>query len=298
IAYKRNMGYRFGYDSTFTQFDHFLYDNGYASISLTKEICRQWEKKRPNESDMTRYQRVGLIHNYALFLARKGYETAAPEHDYKPRSTFTPYIFTQEELEKFFCACDSFGGYASAAYPALLRTIYGCGLRRSEALNIRIQDVDFDRKTIFVRTSKNGTERMLPVSDSVFHAIEGYYNLFRTDAAEDDFLFVTRFGAQICGNALHTRFQQCLERAGITYGGRGKGPRIHDLRHSFSVHTMARMAEQGIDLYCFLPVLSKYLGHKSIKATEGYVRLTAEMYPKLLDDVNKICAHIYPEVTP
>ena len=57
------------------------------------------------------------------------------------------------------------------------------------------------------------------------------------------------------------------------------------------------MAEQGLDLYYCLPLLSKYLGHKSLAATDPYVRLTAEMYPRLLDEVNRICAFVFPQLS-
>jgi len=69
------------------------------------------------------------------------------------------------------------------------------------------------------------------------------------------------------------------------------------LRHSFSVHTLAAMAEKGLDLYYSLPVISKYLGHTSLEATDKYVRLTAEMYPRILDKVDSICSYIFPEVS-
>lgn len=61
IAYKRSLGFKFEYESSFAQFDRFLYDNGYDAVPLSKEICRLWEEKRPNETDINRYQRVGLI---------------------------------------------------------------------------------------------------------------------------------------------------------------------------------------------------------------------------------------------
>jgi hypothetical protein len=55
------------------------------------------------------------------------------------------------------------------------------------------------------------------------------------------------------------------------------------------------MAEQGIDLYCSLPTLSTYLGHQSLEATDAYVRLTAEMYPGLIKDVDLICLNVFPK---
>jgi hypothetical protein len=51
-----------------------------------------------------------------------------------------------------------------------------------------------------------------------------------------------------------------------------------------------------LDLYYSLPILSKYLGHKSLEATDRYVRLTEEMFPAVLEKANKVCAYVFPEV--
>ena len=91
-------------------------------------------------------------------------------------------------------------------------------------------------------------------------------------------------------------FRKILVRAGIPYAGGHQGPRIHDLRHTFAVHSLAKMAESGLDLYCALPYLSTYLGHQSIRATNGYVRLTAEMYPGLLKNIDTVCLNVFPKI--
>lgn len=57
-----------------------------------------------------------------------------------------------------------------------------------------------------------------------------------------------------------------------------------------------KMAKSGHDLYYTLPVLSTYLGHKSIGATEQYIRLTQEMYPELLNDERNLCSYIFPKL--
>ncbi len=68
------------------------------------------------------------------------------------------------------------------------------------------------------------------------------------------------------------------------------------LRHSFCVHCLKKMQTQGIDLYAALPLLSKYVGHASIKETQHYLRLTAEFFPDILDQINKKCQGIIPSV--
>lgn len=72
--------------------------------------------------------------------------------------------------------------------------------------------------------------------------------------------------------------------------------RLHDLRHTFAVHSLAKMAEEGMDLYCSLPILSTYLGHQSLRATNNYVRLTSEMYPELIRKIDIIGFDIFPKM--
>ena len=71
---------------------------------------------------------------------------------------------------------------------------------------------------------------------------------------------------------------------------------MHDLRHTFAVHSLNQMVQQGMDIYCALPILSTYLGHASVAATEKYVRLTEEAYPGILGAVNLTCSYVFPAV--
>lgn len=87
-----------------------------------------------------------------------------------------------------------------------------------------------------------------------------------------------------CGRIVNRRFKECLDYAGIPHGTT-QSPRLHDLRHTFAVTSLANMAESGIDLYVSLPILSNYLGHGSLKATNHYVRLTVAMYPYLIKEI-------------
>jgi hypothetical protein len=62
------------------------------------------------------------------------------------------------------------------------------------------------------------------------------------------------------------------------------------------VRTLKQLVDQGADIYCALPVLATYVGHASVKATQGYVRLTIDLFPELIEKVSRECAHILPEV--
>ena len=84
---------------------------------------------------------------------------------------------------------------------------------------------------------------------------------------------------------MHKSFRQCLFNANIPYNG--KGPRIHDLRHTFAVTCLKNWVIAGNDIDSMLPVLSAYLGHKSMSGTQHYLRLTAEMFPQITESVEK-----------
>jgi integrase len=181
--------------------------------------------------------------------------------------------------------------------PALIRLLYGTGLRISEALALKMDDVNLDDNYLRVRDSKNGKERIIPISDSlttVCREYVKYLNQLPLGKRKPGYFFVKLDGSK-CGPCVWNWFRKCLDKAAIPYVGRWHGPRIHDLRHTFAVTSLAHMAEAGIDLYASLPILSNYLGHQSLKATDHYVRLTANMYPQLIKDVDMICLDVFPK---
>ena len=108
---------------------------------------------------------------------------------------------------------------------------------------------------------------------------------------KDDRFFIALDGRRVTHDCFSRWFNRLLAAAGIP---KGPGVSPHALRHSFSVHSLAMMAERGTDIYCSLPVLSTYLGHKAIESTNHYVRLVATMYPGLLKDVDRICINVFP----
>ena len=302
VDFKRSLGYKFQYTYVFSNLDRFLCEQAYKSLGLSEEILSKWSERRPNESDVTWYKRVDDIRNLSIYLNGIGYPSYVPRLPRRYTTTFKPYIFTYEELQRFFEACDNMVEYniscQSLYYvcPALFRLLYGCGLRINEALSLKCEDVNLTDGCIIIHETKNGEERQLPLSVSLKTVLVQYNDHCRSNANDQDYFFVKKNGEKCSSNTIYKKFRKVLYYAKISHGGKGHGPRLHDFRHSFGVHSLANMAEHGLDLYYCLPLLSKYLGHKSLAATDNYVRLTADMYPKLMNDVNKICAFIFPEV--
>jgi integrase len=183
--------------------------------------------------------------------------------------------------------------------PALIRLLYGTGLRVGEALSLQNKDVNLIGNFIIIKDSKNSQQRMIPISESLAVVCRDYINhrgelpILQTNESP---FFISLNGSACLPHTFYRYFRLVLKSAEIPYIGNNHGPRVHDLRHSFAVASLAKMAESGIDLYTSLPVLSTYLGHQSLSSTNTYVRLTAEMYPGLLKDVDMVCLNVFPNV--
>jgi integrase len=112
------------------------------------------------------------------------------------------------------------------------------------------------------------------------------------------YFFRTTNGMQVSYKTFETLYRKTLALAGIPKKDncRYKYPRIHDLRHTFAVHSLAKMVSSGYDTYTSLPLLSKVLGHKHITETEYYLRFTEENYDTVQTLTNNIYQGVFPKV--
>jgi len=134
------------------------------------------------------------------------------------------------------------------------------------------------------------------MSESMVNICRQYYQVLHKQSAIDDFFFMKADRNPVTRDNVYRRFREILWESGISHGGKGTGPRLHDLRHTYAVHSLKRVVERGIDVYCVLPILSTYLGHTSVEATSRYVRLTADAFPEICAALDHTCGHVIPEV--
>jgi integrase len=150
-----------------------------------------------------------------------------------------------------------------------------------------------------LRECKNGQDRLIPMSLSLREVCKDYvaYKQSQNLSIEANDVFFTAPDGTPCRSfTVYELFRAILLRAGIPHGGRSKGPRLHDLRHTFCVNALVQMSESGQDLYHSMPILMTYMGHMSLEATNRYVRLTQEMYPNLIRQVDETYKYIFPEI--
>lgn len=305
IAYKRSLGFKMeDTEERLRRFDRLTIARGEASIGISRELFEQWSAPFPVESEVNRYNRISMLRQFSSYLQTIGYRSHIPKLP-KYRSTFIPYIFTKAEVASIFRASDKlflkrkYMYSQVGAMPTLLRMLYSTGLRVGEALNLKHGDVDLDRGYLVLRACKNGQERLVPPSMSLVEVCKDYCAYKQSqliDTGPATYFFTAPDGSRCRPATVYEHFRTVLYKAGISHKGRGKGPRLHDLRHTFCVNALVKMSEAGMDLYYSMPVLSTYVGHQSIEATNKYVRLTSEMYPDLLDKVNAAYKYIFPEI--
>jgi integrase/recombinase XerD len=290
IAMKRKLGFKFVRDAKLLfSIDFFATETNQISEGITKEFADLWVKKSPK--------------HFSSFLCGLGIQSHIPKLPPPPKTTFIPHIYSPTEVNALFEASNQLRlpkpcmSCSLICFPILIRTLYSTGVRIGEALALKDEDVNLVENYLRVRDSKNSKERIVPISETLAEACR-HYKSYRNKVPKKrlfEYFFVKLDGTLPSPATVGVWFRRCLSQAGIPYIGMYQGPRVHDLRHTFAVTSLANMAESGIDLYVSLPVLSTYLGHQSLESTNQYVRLTKHIYPHLINDVNLICQDVFPK---
>ncbi len=291
------------------EIDRFFQENNILEPVITRELVGRWRKTRVNDSQSTLYIKYSIISQLARYMTRQGRECFIPRLPGFSSSkwNFTPYIFTHKQIDQLFCRSNLLRMYdrhmsnTMFSVPAVLRLIYSTGLRVSEALSIRNADIKLDQRYILIRKTKNGSERIVPINDELCNVLQQYAYYrdkipVRHASSPSSFFFIKSDGSYCAAQSIYTWFRRLLAECSIPYVGNHHGPRVHDLRHTFAVHAFVQMAHSGMDLYTSLPIISACLGHKSLYATEQYIRLTSEMYPELAGQCSSVNAFVYPRI--
>lgn len=305
VSLKQELGYKYLTEEfVLHQFDQYVIRNNFTSTSITPDIVEGWMEKRPNETDATRYGRISALIQLASYMCDMGVSNYIPRMPLISKSDFIPYIYSKEEMLAIFKACDNLTlsslhfNSVIIILPALIRMLYATGIRISEARNLLDTDVHLDENYLIVRDSKNRTERIVPISQSLSDVCQQYVHYREKIPLKIDkkYFFLSLSGCKCNGNnTMHRWFRLILKNAGIPFVGNHRGPRVHDLRHTFSLYAMEKMTKQGADMYHSMPVLATYLGHKALSSTEHYVRLCRAMYPELEKKIKFINQQIFPE---
>jgi integrase/recombinase XerD len=232
--------------------------------------------------------RCGVLTGLYRFAMARGHVEAWPLPDQPPKlpPQLTPYVYSRDELQRLLDATDSltspWSRLQAPTYRALLLLLYATGLRVSEALRLRLTDLDRAQRMLIVRETKFYKTRLVPVGEAANRALVRYVerrcNELPVPEGVSSALFASRSGHRLDYQRVVTLFQKIRAQAGIGCPpGERRPPRLHDLRHTAAVHRVVSWYQDGKDVQLLLPRLATYLGHASIASTQRYLRMTPEL---------------------
>lgn len=149
-------------------------------------------------------------------------------------------------------------------HKAVLSTIYSCGLRISEAINLKISDIDSTSMTIKVVNSKGRSDRYVMLSENLLEILREYCSVYKPK----EYLFNGQTGGKYSARSIQEVFQKSVNAAGIN-----KKVTVHTLRHSFATHLL----ENGTDIR----LIQELLGHRQLSTTQIYTHISPQSIKKV-----------------
>jgi len=202
-------------------------------------------------------QLVNAIKLFYKVVQNKHIEIEKVHRPKKPK--LLPNVLSKEEIKMILDA------HGNLKHRSMLRLIYACGLRRSELLNLKPQDIDSKRGILLIRQGKGKKDRIAPIPDNLVTQLRDYYKAYRPTV----WLFEgQKKGTPYSAKSLENVLKQAVLKVGIK-----KPVSLHWLRHSYATHLL----ESGTDLR----FIQELLGHKSSRTTEIYTHVSTKSLQKI-----------------
>ncbi len=294
IKFKRSSGLKYQNEIyRIKAMDNILFNLKLKSKKITRNTFYELTKR--NDMLGENYARhYGIIIDFCKFLISNGYKDIYYESKkFKVTNNYKPVIFSDEEINLLFETMNQYikqdekKYYIYYTYSILVRLLYACGLRISEALKIKITDVNFKNNTITIINSKRNVSRIIVFSNSMKQCLKDYINTFKII----DGLLFQNDGKPIVKESIRTFYKKVLRIANLNINAH-----LHDLRHVFCNKAFNQMLEKGYDENVVIVYLYKYMGHKYITETEYYLHFTNYNKKKILETNDTFSKSLYEGV--
>jgi integrase/recombinase XerD len=283
LALRRSLGFKLRDTSIcLGNFAHFMEERHADYVS--RELAVEWATQPRNALASTWAQRLGYVRGLAEYQSATDPRTEIPERGLLPcrRVRPQPHIYSDEEVQRLLDGAKSLTPEDSLrphTYYCFFGLLVVTGLRTSEALNLKREDVDLSAGVLTIRQTKFGKSRLVPVHSSTQEKLAEYATrrdtLLRT-ASEPRF-FINEHGRALCPDCVWQTFREVGLEVGLWRDTDRRKPRLHDLRHTLAVRTLIAWYGAGEDIDRRLPALSTFLGHGRVEDTYWYL----SFYPEL-----------------
>ncbi|SFD42507.1 tyrosine-type recombinase/integrase [Ruminococcus albus] len=299
---KRALGFKYDNEAyILARFDKYWLETNGDSDDVTMESLEGWTRLLPTEGKSSQAGRISVIRQLTLYMNGLGKISYVPI-DVIRYSRPVVHVLSPEEVADLFRVIDGYVPKKQSTevtrmaygYRVIFRLILATGLRRSEAVCLRLDDINWKNGSITIYNAKGHKDRVVFMSGDLTKVMRKYTSdnlrLMDTEWVFPSFDPARHFS----GGALSIRFRQFWKET-VYAPSCAKPPTIHSLRHTYVVMRMNAWISEGIDLNVMLPYLSRALGHKSSNETFYYYHQVKETF-RIIREKDCLAYEIFPEV--
>lgn len=284
LFFRRNLGFSMAIEGAqVLRFARWAESIGHPE-PLTVELALQWATAQARSHlPLNHARRLDIVRRFAKYLKLSCPQTEIPPEGILGSSyrRLAPHIYSEGEIAALIYSaikltpCD---GLRPHTYATLFGLLACTGIRISEALRLKVHDFDRERRLLRIVESKFHKSRILPLHPSTAEALTSYLRLRnrRHPAAGSMAFFLTERGTSLKYLKVLLTFLDISSSLGWR-SGTGRGPRIHDLRHSYAVRKLLQWYQDGEDVNRRIPELATYLGHCKVADTYWYLTAVPEL---------------------
>jgi len=279
LRLRRSLGFKLTlHGPLLAQFVDYL--DAAQATSVTTELAVRFAHLPQRVQPIVWAQRLSMVRGFARYL-----HAIDPVTEVPPRRVFaphyqrpTPYLWQETEMLDLMAQARKLRpALCALTYEALFGLLWSSGMRIGETINLQKGDVDLTDGVITVRQAKLGRTRLVPLQRNSVDALASYAasrNRLCPRPRSQAFFLSSR-GTTLIPQAVGQTFHRLAVKTGLHT--ETKRPRVHDLRHSFTVRVLASWYRSGIDVDTRMVALSTYLGHVNITDTYWYISTSPEL---------------------
>lgn len=250
---------------------------------ITVEAALAWAQQpqaRPGSKVAAR--RMTVARGFARHMAGIDPRTQVPPPGLLPyrQRWRPPFIYSDADIRALMAEVPRVvrSPLRAATYQTLIGLLAATGLRAGEALRLQRDQVDWAEGVLTVHATKFGKSREVPLAPGTVHALATYARMRdqQLPGPQTPAFFVSTTGTPAAYSHFGAAFRRVIQASGVGAGSPVR-PRVHDMRHSFAVHTLAGWYRAGEDVSSLLPRLSTYLGHRDPVSTYWYLSAAPEL---------------------
>ena len=282
LKIRRSLGFTLkDTEKLLNNFISFLTQRNHAYITV--KLALECAMLPQNALRSTWGRRLAIIRLFAKYLAAEDPRTEIPSPQLLSQKIkrLQPYIYSDKEIVQLLSAFQELPtrGLRHHTYFYFFGLMVVTGCRVSELIALNREDVDMKNGWITIRDSKCHKSRLLPLHPTTLRQIKKYCKLRDSQFPIPDTqsFFLSDQGTQVSNSGTRKVFIRISKRIGLRGTTDSKGPRIHDIRHTFAVKTMLNWYRDGVDINQKISLLSTYLGHKKPSDTYWYITSMPEL---------------------